>query len=162
MDDTVTYEWSEELSKACQRAFYRDRVGRPVLMVAGGLICCFLGWVAEFCSFYPDMPIGLIFTFFGLILIVAPVRIYIYTRRLARDAVRLIEGDLKVTVTITEESITILSRNATSTTEWKRMTRLKEVDRFLFLFAGKLLVANLPREPFSDEQIVFIRRMMGK
>ena len=138
------------------------RLGRPGLMVVGGLICCTLGWVAEYSSLSPGLPVGLLFTFLGLILVLAPVRIYICVRRLAKDAAKLSEGDLKVTVTITNESIAISSRNATRTIEWKRMTRLKELDGFLFLLAGKLPVANLPREAFSEEQVEFIRSMMGK
>lgn len=83
------------------------------------------------------------------------------SRRLAKDTARLMD-DPKITLIITDDSITVSSRNSSRTIEWDRMTKLKEVDGFLLFFTGKLLTISLPKEPLSEEQFEFIRSKMDK
>ncbi len=147
MNDTVTYEWTEKLAKASLQTFYKDKIGRTGLVTTGGLILFVLG-VCHY--FFSNQSIGIALGFFGFILFILPLRIYLGNRRFAKDAARLME-DPKITVTITNDSITISSQNATRTIEWNRMTKLREIDGFLLFFTGKLLTITLPREPFSDE-----------
>ena len=97
----------------------------------------------------------------GIFLGVSPLRIYLIRRRLAKDAARLIDNP-KITLTITDESITISSHNSSRTIEWNRMTELREVDGFLLFFTGKLLTITIPREPLSNEQFEFIRAKMNQ
>lgn len=158
MNDTFTYEWTEKLAAASLRTLYKDKIGRTGLLTTGGLIFFIIG-VCNY--FFLSESMGIAVCFIGFILFISPLRIYLSSRRLAKDTARLME-DPKITLTITDDSITISSRNASRTIEWNRMTKLKEVDGFLFFFTGKLLAISLPKEPLSNEQFEFIRSKMSE
>jgi hypothetical protein len=127
-------------------------------MIAGGLISFIIG-VCYY--FFLDKSIGVILCIIGFVLSISPFRAYYISRRLAKDALRLID-DPKVMLTITDESITISSENSSRTIEWNKMTKLREIDGFLLFFTGRLLTISIPGEPLSNEQIEFIRSKVNQ
>jgi hypothetical protein len=158
MNDIVTYEWTKELAAGSLRAVHKVYIGRTGFMIAGGLISFVIGM----CNyFFLDKSIGIVLCVIGFVLSISPLRTYYLSRRLAKDAARLIDNP-KITLTITDESITISSNNSSRTIEWNRMTKLREVDEFLLLFTGKLLTISIPGESLSNEQLEFICAKMNK
>jgi len=93
--------------------------------------------------FFLDKSIGIVLCVIGFILSISPLRTYYLSRRLAKDALMLID-DPKVTLTITDKSIAISYENSSRTIEWNRMTKLREVDGFLLFYTCKLLTLSIP------------------
>ena len=158
MNDTVTYGWTKELAAESLRAVHKVYIGRAGFMITGGLIFLVVG-VCYY--FFLNKSFGITLCVIGTFLAVSPLRAYLVSRRLAEDATGLID-DPKITLTITDESITISSHNSSRIIEWDKMTKLREVDGFLLFFTGKLLTISIPGEPLSDEQLKFIRSKMKR
>lgn len=159
MNDTVTYDWSEDLARASLKAVYKDSVARLPFLAFGGALIALVGLSGYF--LYKN-PFALVGGAMGLVFIGISVRVQMQFRSLAKDAARL-QDDAKVSVAITDDSMTIASVKSTRTVDYTKLTQLKECNGFLLLYAGKLLVASLPRRAFRDEHVAFfkskIRRM---
>ena len=151
MNDTVTYERSEEMVRASARVIHKESVGRLSFALIGGVLISLAGFSGYF--LYRN-PLLLVAGVMGVLLIGIFLRVQLQIRRLARDATRLYP-DTKVAVAIADESMTIFSAKSSSTIEYDKLTRLKERDGFLLLFAGRLLLYSLPRSVFTNEHIAF-------
>jgi hypothetical protein len=158
MNDTVTYEWSEELARASLRAVHGDSVARLPVVALGGALISIAGFSGYFLY---QKTLALMGGVVGLLLLGVSLKVQMQIRRLAKDAARL-RDDAKVSVVITDESITVVSGKSTSTVDYTKLTQLKEYDGFLLLYAGKLLVASLPRRAFREEHIEFFKSKVAR
>jgi hypothetical protein len=158
MNETVTFEWSEELARASIRAFYRARVFRLSLLTVASIVLLPVGSLAYLGMKHSS---GLYAALFGVFLLLINLRIRVGIRRMARDAARL-GDDPNVTVTIADDSMSISSQNANRTVQWSHLTKAKESEGFLLLFAGTLLLASLPLAPLSEQQRLFIKQKAGR
>jgi len=152
MNETVTYQWSKELAQASVRAFYGNRIGRLNFLAAAGIVILAIGL---FDYLTANRLGGLATALFGGALLLVFLFVRVNVRRIVRDSARLI-ADPTVTVTITDEAISISSRNSMRKLEWSRLSRAKESEGFLLLFAGSILFASLPLEALSEQQRQFI------
>lgn len=157
MNETVKYQWSKELGKKALKAYYKTTVVPPSVLIVGGILMCILGFAAYFRL---HQEVGLLAMFGGGLLLLVFLRIQIDIYRLTKDMARLV-SDPSVVVTILDDSLTIASSKSTRTHEWKQMNRLRECDGFVLLFSGKLIVASLPDEALSDDQVVFMKSKIG-
>ena len=152
MNETVTYQWSKELAQASVRAFYRNRVGRLRFLTVAGIVLFVIGLFEYFVTKKSSALIIIVIGgFFLLIMLV----IHLSVRRIVRDTSRLID-DPTVTITIADDSISISSRNAMRKLEWSRLSKVKESEGFLLLFAGSILSFSLPLSSLSEQQRQFI------
>jgi len=140
MNETVTYQWSKELAQASVRAFYHNRVGRLKFLIVAGTVIFVIGL---FTYFVTKNSSGLTIAFIGGFFLLIMLVIHLSIRRIVRDTSRLID-DPTVTVTITDESISVSSQNSMRKLEWSRLSKVKESEGFLLLFAGSILFACLP------------------
>ncbi len=157
MNETVTYQWSEELSRASIRASYRVRIGRINLLTIGAIVLLLGGSLAYFAMKYSN---SLVVVIVGGVFLLMSLKVRIDIRRIARDYARL-AGDPNVTLTITEDSISFSSLNTNRTIQWSQLTKVKQSEGFLLLFAGILLVASIPLAPLSEQQRLFIEEKVG-
>jgi hypothetical protein len=157
MNETVVYQWSEELARASIRAFYRARVGRLSVLTVASIVLLPTGAWAYLAM---EHRIGLYAVLFGVFFLLINLTIRVGIRRMARDAARL-RDDPTVSVTIADDSMSISSQNASRTVQWSRLTKVKESEGFLLLFAGTLLLASLPLASLSEQQRLFIRKKAG-
>jgi len=65
--------------------------------------------------------------------------------------------DTNIIVYVSDDSLTITTKDSNHKIHWNKLTRLKEIDNFMLLFTGKLHVASLPKEAFTNEHIDFIK-----
>ncbi len=158
MNETVTYKWTEEIGRSAVTAAHSAKVARFRFMIIGGFILLGSGlW-----SYLSTGQFGpLLAVVFGIFLILVQIRFYFLYRRLVRDTGTLLE-DPTVTVTITDDALTISSDKNTRTIEWSKATRIIEKNGFLLLYCGKLHVAALPAPMLSDNQIQFIKSRIQK
>ena len=159
MNETITYQWSERFAKSSFDAYYRSKLGRPWVMLLGGVVACTAGLIAVHCG--QDYTLPLILMIAGAILLLKPIQLHFGKKRLCRDVGKLL-SDPTITVVLTDDSITISSANSTRTVHWNKLSRLKGADSFLLLYCGTLLVASLPCEPFSEAQLDFIKSKIRK
>jgi hypothetical protein len=153
MNDTITYDWSEDLARASLKAVYKDSVARLPFLALGGVLTAVAGLSGYF--LYQN-AFALAGGAMGLVFIGISVRVQMQFRRLAKDAARL-QDSTTVSVAITDDSMTIASPKSTRTVDYTKLTQLKECNGFLLLYAGKLLAASLPKRAFRDEHVAFLK-----
>jgi hypothetical protein len=159
MNETIEYQWSEQLSKSAMDAYYKTTLGRPWLMFLGGIVFCFVGLFIGHRK--QDYTTPTILIVFGVIFLARTIKLHFDKITVSKDAGKLLP-DRTVTVSLTDDSITVSASGYNRTLHWASFTRLKEVDSFLFLFCGKVFAASLPSESFSQEQIEFIKSKIRK
>jgi hypothetical protein len=157
MNETIAYQWSEELARKSLAAYYRHKVGRLWLFNLAGIL--FFGLGLFFCFMVKDYR-GWVLCFVGALLFFRFLKMQMEIRRLAHDATRLVD-DPQVTVTLTDQALSVVSKNSSRTLEWFRLSHAVESGEFLLLFAGKLLFACFPLDLFSEPQRQFIREKIG-
>lgn len=153
MDETVHYEWTEELGKSALRAYYTAKVARIWLLVGGGTIISASGWWLYLSS---SDSRGLFCGVLGLIFLTIPLRVYLVHRTVVKDLSRFMTSP-RVTLNFKSDSLHIQSGTDSRTIEWKKLTEAIESKGFLLLSCGRLIVASLPLKYLSDDQIRFIK-----
>ena len=153
MNETVTYQWSEKLAKSALDAYYKTISGRPWLFALLGAFL-FIGGLIQ-CSLCGEYTYSSIFIILGLILLLRPIRLHFYKRKISKDAGKLITKPT-VTVNITDTGLTISSSESTRTIQWDTVTKIKKVDSFLLIFSRSILLASLPCKAFDANQINYI------
>jgi hypothetical protein len=154
MNETITYQWSEKMCKASLSAYYKHKVGRSWILVLGGIVILSVGLFVGYQDQDYSGPLILIIP--GVILLARPIIIYFGKRRVYKDAKKLVK-DPAVTVTLSDECISVSTSDSSRTIDWKSISEAREVDSFILLFCGKLLVASWPCEAFTQQQIDFIK-----
>lgn len=159
MNETIEYQWSEQLSKSAMGAYYKSKFGRPWLMFLGGIVFCSVGpFIGHRDQDYSGPAV---FILLGVMFLARTIKLHFDKIRVSKDAGKLL-SDPTVTVNLTDDSMTISSSGFNRTLHWANLTELKEVDSFLLLFCGKVLAASLPSKPFSQEQIAFLLSEINK
>ena len=158
MNETVTYEWSEELARSAMMAAHAAKQTRMWVMVAAGILFSVAGWWAYLSQ---QQAVGLLVGVVGIFWLYLPLRIHFLYRRLAKDAKRLVD-DPKVVVRIDDDGLIISSGKSSRTIEWKRMSQAMDTHGFLIFYCGKIEVACLPRQFFSEPQIDFMKSQLRK
>ena len=153
MDQEITYDWSEELGRSAMTAAMSATQWRPALMFFAG---AFLVVLALFEWFSGAGQVFWLYGFFGVFLMGMVLQAKRNIRMTAREFSALREGGA-VNVRLTDERMVVLVDRDVSTFAWGKVSRFHEQDGFILLFAGKLLLACLPKKPFSVSQIDFIR-----
>ena len=141
MDSTITYEVTPELQKESVRAYFRHAVlkkkwiGVLGFLLAGGLLCALRP--SEL-----DLYVGIGLGAIGLVLLLTWLKEY--------------QGHMKITVTLTEQDITIDRVTSRQQTEWSKVSRVVDAGAFMVLLSGKLPIGNLPKRFLDEEQLDFI------
>jgi hypothetical protein len=110
----------------------------------------------------PRNEMGIMIGIFGsFCFLISPLKIFVLTRRLAKDASRLIR-DPKVSIVLNDDSCTVSSDTNTRTIEWKTLTKIGDKADFLLLYCGNILVTYFPKQFLTNEQISFIKSKAGQ
>jgi uncharacterized membrane protein len=158
MNETITYEWSEKLGMSACLASHAVKVTRLWFLAGGGIILMILG----LCSYaYMKEPMMMVVGFFGLLFLIASLRVYFVYRRLVKDVSRLVDGH-PINVLIDDAGLTISSGKSTRTVEWSKTTEIVDRQGFLLLFCGTINLACLPKQCMSETQIDFIKSRVKK
>lgn len=154
MNEVVTYQWSEKLALAAMYAYQKTRHGKPWLFFVLGVL--FLVTGAVLCMTEGMSVLGGIELFMGIFILARPIRTHFFYKREIKDSGRLL-SDPTVTITLTDEDITLSSAASNRTIQWKHLTKINEVDSIVLLWSGKALASSFPSDPFSAAQIEFIK-----
>ena len=147
MNETIQYEWTPSRARSFTRVCNMGTLSaRPVFGIVGGLAIILI-----------SLYLGPVMAILGILMFAASLLQAIFQRRTIRDIGRLMT-DPQMTVTITDDSIAIASADFHRTYRWERLSRHRMVQKFLFIYAGSILVAALPADLFTLEQIAFMWR----
>jgi len=155
MNSTITYEVSPELQKAgVQAAFRHVGSGRMwiwalVLMACGVLLGALSTSDVSFVIAIASISLGLA----GVLLCIKWRQVSVDR---ALDALDLYD-DKTVSVTFTDDNITIELATYRQQTAWSKVTRIIDTGDFLILMSRSVGVGSLPKEFLSEEQITFIK-----
>jgi len=158
MNEEITYTWSEKLGRDAMLAAHSAQQARLWFMATGGFILAITGWIAyrstkDFICIFAGL--------FRLMLIISSARVYLYYRRIAKDAGNMV-NDPKVTVLLTDANMTVMSDQSTRTLEWSKISTVRDQNGFLLLYSGRILVYCLPKQFFHDSQIESIKLKVKK
>jgi hypothetical protein len=156
MNEIITYTVSPEIQKrSVQEYFWKHTVGHQWLIITIFLI---IGALCRYHSTYTqvDHHIGTGFLVMGGVFILLYFKSYQQHIQAANDSFNLCESH-NVTVTLTDESLTIAKEQSHQQIEWNRITKSLDCRNFLILFSNKLPVGSLPKAELSEKQIDFIK-----
>ena len=160
MNESITYQWSEKLALSAMKAHYNTLIGKAWMISVAGILMIIMSAVL-YNTDSESSALGIITFILGVILILQPIRIHFFYKKQSKDVSRLVD-DPTVTITITDESITQSSSSSTRTMQWKQLTKFTQSNSMILLWSGKALASSFPEEPFSTEQIQFIKSMAEK
>jgi hypothetical protein len=158
MNEEITYTWSETLGRDAMLAAHSAQQARLWFMATGGFIMAITGGIGYLST---KEAICIFAGLFGLMLISSSARVYLYYRRIAKDA-NNIQNAPQVTVLLTDENMTVSSNQSSHTLEWSKISAVRDQSGFLLMYSGKLLVACLPKQYFHDSQIESIKLKVKK
>lgn len=153
MNETVTYEWTEELGKAAFDAFQKSKFAGSKVILFFGIFLMIGGSINFFQSESKGMPIYL----FSL----GAFCVYLFFKQkkskenIIRDSKRL-QGDPIINITITDDDFIIKTLTTSRIIDWDLITEVKKIKGFLCLYSGVILLFTMPIAPFSSTQIEFI------
>lgn len=153
MNEEIRYDWSEEVGRSGMTAALAATQYRPTLIFFAGIALL----VVSLPAWYFSRDFELLFTSVsGLFFICMALQARRVVRRTAREVAAIRDG-VQIRVRLTDEELVIFSDRDVNSIAWRKVTRLREKNGFLLFYVGKLLLACLPKQPFNDDQIDFIR-----
>jgi hypothetical protein len=154
MSHTTTYEWDEALGYAAERAYRQLKVARTKLLLGLAVVLLAVS-VAAF--LFGDRNHAMVVG--GLCLYVVALQAFIACkhRRLVQDVAKFLGSDLVISVTVDDSALLMAIGQSNRIVPWDKLTKRDEGHGFLFLSCGKLLVAALPIDRLSCEQLEIVR-----
>ncbi len=158
MNETVTYELTEDMQRAAVMASATAKGIRPSLALTLGFILSALGILGLAGS---GNPISFVILLAGVIWLTLPLRYAISCRRMVKDARRVL-ADSKVTVNISDEALAISSNGNSVTIAWRQVTKVYDKRETLLFYSGSLFRGYLPKSVLTGEQIAFIKARVAR
>ena len=123
-------------------------IGVLGFLVGGGLFCT-LG------STPLDIYFGVALSSMSFVLLILWIKTYLSYMKISTESYDLQDSKM-ITIRLSEQNFTSEGAASWQQTEWSRVSRIIDTGSFLLLFSGKLPIANLPKQFFSEEQLTFI------
>ena len=153
---TVRFTWTPELWDSASKACVRATTGRVWLFLAAGLMFC----PSALFDYIVNGRERSLITFFVGVFCISVYGWHSFTRKRALRDLTATITDPEVQLTISAESLVFINDQDRSTIHLKHVTKSCRVDGFLLLFTGSVLLAAVPEQFLSEDQIQFIRSVI--